>query len=290
MFNTSVASQTGPEVFVYDWSVNKCGDYDIPDEPTRAFRDDTGKINLWNQQPVNHRWLANTTLDSPYTHPCTTILSSTGSCNASLYDYKEWLAAPWTPDGKTVYALIHMEHYGQNCSAGCPSSYACWYNAITSAYSTNSGATFTQLPAPQQLVATIPYQFSQDGPNGYFAPSNIVKARDGYLYAMFRAEPHLAQQFGTCLMRTRDISDPSSWRAWNGTSFSVQFHNPYTQTVTPQSSYVCAPVDFMSIGTMSESLTWNSYFRKWMLVGNSVGRPRLQQAARASTSRSRTTC
>ena len=30
-------------------------------------------------------------------------------------------------------------------------------------------------------------------------------------------------------------------------------------------------MDFNSIGTITESLTYNTYFRKWMLVGNSVG-------------------
>ena len=36
---------------------------------------------------------------------------------------------------------------------------------------------------------------------------------------------------------------------------------------------MCAPVDFISIGTITESLTYNTYFRKWMLVGQSVGDP-----------------
>ena len=36
---------------------------------------------------------------------------------------------------------------------------------------------------------------------------------------------------------------------------------------------MCAPVDFNSIGTISESLTYNTHLKKWMLVGNSVGDP-----------------
>ena len=271
MFNQAVAQQVGPEVFIYDWSVNKCGDYDIPDEPSRAFRDSTGKINLWNQQPTNHRWLADQ-LNGAWTHPCATVMGSSSSCTASNYNYKEWLASPWTPDGTTVYALVHNEYHGQSCTSGCPSGNACWYNAITSAYSTNGGATFTQLTAPTHVVANTPYQFTQDGPNGYFTPSNIVRSSDGYFYAFFRAEPHLAQQFGACLIRTRDLSDPSSWRAWNGTGFLVQFRNPYLATLNP-AQHVCAPVDFLSIGTITESLTYNTYFRKWMLLGNSVGDP-----------------
>jgi hypothetical protein len=272
VFNTSVASQTGPEVFVYDWSAAKCEDNDITDEPARAFRDSTGKIQLMNTHHVNRRWIANTTMDSPYTHPCALTMSSSDNCTASNYNHKEWLASPWTPDGTTVYALVHMEYQGGACVTGCPSSNACWYNAITSAVSTNSGATFTQPTPPAQLVASIPYQFTQDGPNGYFTPSNIVKSKDGWYYNMFRAQPHGLQQFGTCIMRTRDVSDPTSWRAWNGTAFVNQFVNPYVVTTNP-GIHTCAPVDFNSIGTISESLTYNTYFRKWMLMGMSIGDP-----------------
>ncbi len=272
VFNQAVAQQVGPEVFVYDWSTQNCEDNDITDEPARAFKDDTGKIQLMNTHHVNYRWIANTTLDSPYTHPCTKTMSSSNNCTASNFNMKEWLASPWTPDGKTIYALVHMEYQAGSCVSECPSSYACWYNAITSAVSTNSGATFTQPTAPAQLVAAIPYQFSMDGPNGYFTPSNVVRSGDGYFYAMFRAEPKGLQQFGACLMRTRDVSDPASWRAWNGSAFAAQFVNPYIVTTNP-GAHVCAPVDFTSIGTITESLTYNTYFRKWMLLGNSVGDP-----------------
>ncbi len=271
VFNQSVAQQVGTEVKVYDWSSQKCEDNDITDEPARAFRDDSGKVQLMNTHHVNYRWIANTTLDSTYTHPCTKTMSSSNSCTASNFNNKEWLASPWTPDGKTVYALVHME-FQSSCVSGCPSSFACWYNAITSATSTNSGATFTQPTAPAQLVAAIPYQFSMDGPNGYFAPSNVVRAGNGYFYAFVRAEEKGLQQFGACLMRTRNLSDPASWRGWNGSAFAVQFRSPYIGTLNP-AQHVCAPVDFLSIGTITESLTYNTYLKKWMLLGNSVGDP-----------------
>ena len=288
-YNEPFVTQTGPEVFVFDWSVNKCEDLDITDEAGRAFRDDTGKIQLMNTHYTNYRWIANTTLDSPYTHPCTRTMSSHNNSNASQYDALEWLASPWTADGKTIHALVHMEYRGADYMGGCPSWQACWYNAITYASSTNSGATFTHTAAPSHLVASIPYQFAMNGPNGYFSPSNIVRSGDGYFYTMFRAQPRNLQQLGTCIMRTRNIADPSSWRGWNGTSFSVQFVNPYVVTANP-GAHVCAPVDFNSIGTISESLTYNTYFRKWMLVGNSDRGSPERSARRACTTRSPTTC
>jgi hypothetical protein len=172
----------------------------------------------------------------------------------------------------TVYALVHNEYQGQTFQSGCSSyQYQCWWNSITSARSLDGGATFNNT-SPGHLIATIPYQFSKDGPNGYFTPSQIVRSGDGWFYALFRANPKGAQQLGDCLMRTRDLSTPSSWRAWNGTDFSTRFANPYLESINP-ADHVCAPVSFNQIGLITESLTYNTYLKKWMLVGNSVGDP-----------------
>ena len=278
-FNEPFVRQVAPEVMVFDWSTQKCEDNDITDESARAFRDDSGKVQLMTTHFVNYRFIGNSL--ETLTHPCTRTMSSTSNGDASKYDAREWLASPWTPDGKNVYALVHNEYQGHLYSPGgyCIRSgesqaerYKCWYNSITSAYSSNSGATFTNGPGPAQLVASIPYQYAKDGPNGYFLPSNIVRSGDGYFYSFIRAEDKGFQQLGSCLMRTRNLADPTSWRAWNGTGFSTQFRNPYLATIDP-SQYVCAPVDFLSIGTITESLTYNTYLRKWMLVGSSVGDP-----------------
>jgi hypothetical protein len=280
-FNEPTVRQVGPDTMIFDWSAQKCEEYDITDESVRAFRDDTGKVQLIATHFVNYRFIGND-FDS-LTHPCTKIMSSNFNPDHSLYESGEFVASPWTPDGKTIYALVHEEYRGWDHQGGiCHYSeetweqkFQCWYNAITSAVSTNSGATYTQPPSPTQLVASIPYQYTKDGPNGYFFPSNIVRADDGYFYTMFRAEDKGAQQYGTCVMRTRDLSDVTSWRAWSGTGFTVKFRNPYLPGSFNPADHVCAPVDPASIGSLSESLTWNTYFRKWMLIGISVGNPGL---------------
>jgi Tol biopolymer transport system component len=268
-FNEPFARQIGPEVVVYDWSSQKCEDNDITDEGARAFRGDDGKVQLIANHFNNYRRIG-TTLEGPFTKSCTKVMSSTGNSDPAKYDAREWLAAPWTPDGKNVYMLVHNEYQGQLYQSGCPSNFACWLNSITSAVSTNSGLTYTQATAPSHLVAATPYTFTKDGPHGYFNPSQIVRAADGYYYAMIRAVATGVQQLGTCLMRTRDVSDQTSWRAWNGSSFSVQFRNPYLGSLTP-ADHVCAPVDFNDIGNLGDGLTYNTYFKKWMITGNSVG-------------------
>jgi hypothetical protein len=271
-FNTDVVQQAGPEAMVFDWSVSNCESNDIPDEAARAFRDSTGKIQLLATHFVNYRTIADS-LEGPYTHPCTKVMSSSNSPEHSTYNTKEWLASPWTPDGTNVYSLVHMEYQGGNYLSGCTTyKYQCWWNSVTSAVSTDGGATFTNT-SPGNLVATVPYQMTKDGPHGYFTPSNTVRSGDGWFYAMFRANAKGPQQMGTCLMRTRDLSVPQSWRAWNGSTFSVRFINPYLETGLNPADHVCAPVDFSSIGTVSENLFYSTYFKKWVLVGLSVGDP-----------------
>ena len=138
---------------------------------------------------------------------------------------KEWLASPWTPDGKNVYALVHNEYQGKQLPERLPLQYR--RVLVQLDHERRLDATRARpsptAAAPAHLVAAIPYQYTKDGPHGYFTPSNIVRTGDGYFYTMFRAQPKGPQQLGTCMMRTRNLSDPTSWRAWNGTAFAVQF-------------------------------------------------------------------
>ena len=145
----------------------------------------------------------------------------------------------------------------------------CWYNAITYATSTDGGYTFTHATPPAQLVASVPYTYTENTTAyGYFSPSNVIKKSDGYYYMLFQAETYQAQQVGACEARTKNPTNPLSWRAWNGTGYTVPFINPYTNPQPPE-GHVCAPVQFANIEKMVQSLTYNSFFKKYLLVGNS---------------------
>ena len=61
-------------------------------------------------------------------------------------------------------------------------------------------------------------------------------------------------------MRTQTLSDPSSWRAWDGTAFELQMTDPYTGS--PAS--ICAQTN---VNVPYESLTHNTYLNMYMLVG-----------------------
>jgi hypothetical protein len=158
-------------------------------------------------------------------------------------------------------------------------------------------------PRPDvSLVASIPYKFEDNwGHRGANAPSNVIyDAAHGYFYAFVHlnirdtdvtcsAQPFPAcydpnaenqpayrdQQRGMCLIRTQNLSQPSSWRGWDGTGstawdiagFSVRFINPYTESAPP-APHRCQPVafDVLSSGGVG-SLSFNTYFNKYMYVG-----------------------
>ncbi len=258
----------GPEQVVFDWSTDACGPLDYPDAPARAFRDVEGRTQLIASHFDNRR-MVGPDLDQ-LTHECDVIMDSGRNADPARFDDREWIHSTYTLDGKTVYALVHEEYQGQQHQAGCgPSDYrTCWYNAVTLATSDDAGDTYGQGPATG-LVASIPYQYEAGaGPVGVFNPSNIVRnPKDGYLYALVHTRPYRAQGWGTCVMRTTDLADPSAWRAWSGRSFSVRFIDPYTNTTADPKAHVCKPVSTRQIGALYSSVTYNTQLKAFVLVG-----------------------
>ena len=256
---------------VFDWTTDRCESEDIPDLPARAFRDNNGKVQLIATHFKNRRMIGDD-LDSVEKN-CNIILDSDHDPDPAMYNDNEWINATYTPDGETVYALIHNEYQGAAHPGQCPSgSYMnCWYNSITLAVSNDSGATYTHVAAPGHLVASVPYQYVPDaGPYGVFEGSNILyNANDGYFYKMLHLEEYDLQEMGACVMRTQNLADPKSWRAWDGNAFSVQFINPYTEIGFDPADHVCERVSFGNIDKMADNITFNTFFNKFMLVGTS---------------------
>jgi hypothetical protein len=265
--------QTGPEQMLLDWTTQKCENNDIPDLPARAFRDATGRTQLITTHYVNHRyrgWDLN-----GVRHECPTLIQSGNNSNPAAYNDKQWLGSPYTIDGRTVYSPMHIEYRGSNWSGMCPKGAAkptCLYYSIAFSRSTDGGNSYVRSAAPADLIATLPYTYAGGtGPAGYFQPSNIVYRPDGYYYMMVGTLGYSAQQQGPCLLRTRQIADPTSWRAWDGTDYSVRFIDPYVETSEPPEAHVCTPVGQGSLSEqMTGSLTYNTYFGKYMVLGGAM--------------------
>src|SRR5262249_45967970 len=156
----------------------------------------------------------------------------------------EWIHSVYR-EGGVVHALIHNEFHdpiAPNCSPGNSSpGNPCWYNSISYASSADGGHTFTHAMPPGQLVAPPPVTWDPQGPppaHGYFNPSNIVLGQDSFFYSIFMAIDRAASQQGLCVMRTKTLSDPTSWRAWDGSGFNLQMTDPYTTPPAPMCTIV----------------------------------------------------
>jgi hypothetical protein len=258
------------EETVFDFTEDGCSPIDIPDAPARAFRDAEGQVHLIASHYVT-RAMVGPTLDA-VRHDCRRVMVSDLDGDPARFDDREWLAAPYTTDGRTVHALIHDEYQGYRhpgqCSPGA--GLKCWYNSITLARSTDGGRSFTHAAPPRHLVASVPYRYEPDaGPFGLFQPTNIVHGgdgglEDGFYYALIHAEAFGAQRQGTCVMRTARLDLPGSWRAWDGSGYDVRFTDPYTSR--GEEGGVCVPVSFPEIAGMTHSLTYNTYLGKYVLV------------------------
>jgi hypothetical protein len=295
-----------------------CDTYDYPDGPTRVFRDRDARVQLMishtsffnngNQELGGARRLFTSTGFATLTRgePCSSpqVFLSSRENDPSLYNNHEWLNSQYTIDGQNVYSLVHDEYHGwdtggQMCPVG-PNPFLflpeCWYNSVTLAKSSNKGASYTQTPRdaddfPTHAVATLPNAYrpfnGEAFAAGYFSPSNMVKRSDGYYYALILADGYEQtggpdQQRGACVMRTNNLSDPSSWRAWGDAdldpatpnSYEVQFINPYKDQDANPKQHACTPViesegSYQQTQVMHDSLTWNRYLHKWMLIGPS---------------------
>lgn len=285
-FGDGVTPEADGEEVVFSYVRDRCptDDFHMADSPVRAFRDDTGQVQLILPSRHSRRMigpeLGSVAVDPSYE----LILDSHDNPDPGSFDNLEWATATYTADGRIVHALIHNEYHGwEHFPDECQTHRECWYNAITLATSDNGGARYTHRSAPGHLVAAFPQRYeSKTGPHGYFMPSNIIEM-DGWYYALIRAyngprtaPAYPAHQRGDCLIRTRDLAEPHSWRGWDGDDFAVEFVDPYRHTFDPK-EHVCKPVSpdepfarpslRYPTGTMNESLTYNTHFGRYLRVG-----------------------
>ncbi len=252
----------GSAEVLFSSSTDSCSSENIPDAPVRFFRDANDQIQVIISHFEGYRMIGPDF--SSLTVDCSNgpVWTSHFDNNPSNYNNKEWLTGLYTLDGKTIYSLVHNEHEGGVLSN--------WYNSVTLAVSNDTGKTYSHASPPDHLVASIPYTYQDGmGPAGVFEPSNIIY-HNGYYYVMLHMESYGLQETGASIMRTQDLSDPTSWEVWDGDDFNNTFINPYTQTNYDPADHIAAILDYSKIEKMHSSITWNTYFNKFLLVGSAV--------------------
>jgi len=269
----------GPIETVYNYATQYCPTgYNIPDEPAHAIKLSDSSIVLFAANyPLNfsYRGADFNSLRSN----CTPVLTSVNNTTPQSFENDQWISGVYYQNN-VLYALIHNEFHdpvATTCKPGDSSpGNPCWYNSVTLATSTDDGMTFTMpstyLIAPPTSVwtppATAPTPSAGYYPMGYFNPTNVVSRNDGYVYAMIFSIPQPnspGNAVGECVMRTANIADPTSWRAWDGSGYNISFANPYTSGAVPVGCKV------VLVGTLVESVTYNSYLQQYIAIGNNCG-------------------
>ena len=259
----------GPEEVVFDTVKNGCDPIDGPDLPAHATRRADGSLMLFAVQGPRNYAMTGPTF-AALVRNCHPVLVSDENPVASSFRGRAWIAAPYRI-GNIIHALLHNEFYDQTnplCNAGPASFNPCWYNAVTYAASIDDGATFVLPPYPKHLVAPPARRWdpldpiARSQPYGNFSPSNIIRRLDGYYYTLYFTipDPHLPWERGLCIMRTRDLADASTWRAWDGFDYSLSMPDPYTLS---QPAPACKIV---VEGGTQPSVTYNTYLQQFLLV------------------------
>jgi hypothetical protein len=246
---------TGPVVTSTRFRSGACDDQDAPDVPARAYRESTGKVTLIASHDRNRRLRGDSLL--ALRRDCQVVLEGHNDSRPEHYDGQLWIASTWTPDGRTVHALIHSEYHGNHFPGGCHSNRLtdCWYNAITQAESHDGGGSFQFERQPRPVVAAVPYRYDPDSrrQTGFFNPTNILH-HDNAWYVMAFTEGAGAQKRGNCLLRTDNIADPTAWRAWDGTGFKVRLVDPYSMPLPDPKAHLCQPLVFGAVNEPISSL------------------------------------
>ena len=201
------------------------------------------------------------------------------------YDYKLWPHGnEYLGNDGNLYAVAYLEFLGWEVwdynTIECPNTNVgtladeCWMSAAILVKSTDGGLTWDKAgenPA-EYVVSTSPYKYrEQDNTSrhGAFISGDVFKVGEYYyLKIEFWGEDFKINS----IARTNDISDASSWKYYDGDTFSIDNINPYAISVSDPSSYLPPPIEnfhplnFNANNDPVEGLSYSSYFNKYIYV------------------------
>jgi hypothetical protein len=281
-----VSASVGAKESAFVYATDRCLDTDIPDQAPRIVRAEDGTLVLFAGNAPRY-FISRGASFASFKRDCTQpALTSADSQTPESYENWEWIWTVYRQNDRW-HALISNEFHdavAETCSPGDPSpGNPCWYNSVTYAVSTDSARSFAKPSPPAHVVAPAPHKWIPPAPGvppstgfpggymeGYVVGASIVGGADGFFYAFVWATPDkfLPPLSGPCPIRTKDLNDPASWRAWDGSGFNLRLLSPY---VTGTAAPLCVPV---RPGVGLGNLTYNSYLQRYMVISpGGEGRP-----------------
>jgi hypothetical protein len=210
---------------------------------------------------------------------CIPILDSPHNPDSDRYSGSQWLTGFYKGLDGGIYGIVHNEYYGGDfpqgfnfsipssprCSLGIPrgkpvNPLGCTYTSLTMAVMTSGASSFKPIGnSPNHVIARPAFEYVPNvgKATGYFTNTNILKNSDGYFYVItVDVLPDGSER--RCPIRTSDLSDPSRWRGWDGSDFTVEISKGAD----------CASAGFSMFPFY---LGYNAYFEKFIMVGAAAG-------------------
>ena len=214
-------TQILPRQTFYSYDANPCPEKYFPDGPIRAFRRADGNFVVDNNENDDFQLVGSTPFDLQVS--CPSILSS--AQYGSLVRGQTGIEATYTEDGQTIYALAGQDLSALDEAIGCVDQGTgnCVEDDIEAVVSTDMGNSFSFTSSGNGDVAALTHTLSASQPSteGYTNTSNIIKRNDGFYYLLTSVADAYAAQGRTCLIRTNNLADPTSWRGYDGSGFNA---------------------------------------------------------------------
>ena len=220
---------------MFDHTRDGCSPTDIPDAPARAFRDTPGRAA--DRLPLRH---------AADVGPDLTGAPPLRRGDGLGPRPQPGATSPTGVDRRPVLAPT-AERSTRSCTTSTRATSTS--NAARRASTLSAGTTRSRLRS--RPTAAAPSSSRRRPPTGRepavryepdagrtasSSPSNIVRNDDGYYYALLQAPalPGPAQRHVPDAHARLD--GPASWRAWDGSSYSVRFVNPYRSRGRPRTT------------------------------------------------------
>lgn len=300
---TGSLKQSGQSVDVWAAvdTLHKCGRIDVPDIPARAYQDAKGLTHMIVDSTGYTQMNGNSILmNGSASRLCTASWNETKDPDPAHFAGDEFLDSPIAFENGTVVALVHTEYpggvynltrpneNGPQCAGLAPDGSGktknypyCWTVTVGLAISHDFGNTWSHAkPPPHHLVAAVPYKYNQNQlAYGWGDPSNIIKhPKEDYYYAAIWNRNQVGLQApGICMIRTNNLMDPASWRAWDGKAYTKSLSaSPYTLKPGTEGDHVCTVTNLpagscvhianKTQGCQAAGIAWSTYLEKFVVT------------------------
>lgn len=239
---------------------------DISDIPINAFRRKDGTVIVFSGNQNNY-YLVGKSVDSARRLNCDQLIHPVNDPEPSRYNARRWMFGAYGKDYNLIIGFVHNEYHGDDFSPGAcqrssQANFECWYASTTLVTSTDGGFTFKAPKSPDNVLASLPWQFEFGQRRaGLFSPKVVGNPKDGMVYVMVTyVDQNEKRPIGQCLLRGsgKQLTD---WRGWDGSGFNLAMGSPYAQR---NSNRQCASVLNFSV----RSLKYVSSINQFIAIGN----------------------